>query len=364
MNRFVIGAGLFLASGFTLHAQDLLTDRGSSVVIKKDVSAHANMLTPEIPKDVAESIKAAPNIRSVIPISGSESFGQQVIKADEIVFDAGSRLVFTNLKAPWIAIAARRIKFRDPIGYSFIERDMNVRSGANGRTGNTGQRGADDYGETNRRGNDGHPGGTGGNGSVGERLQLPTIYIIAERLLDDRNQEIPAGLLNLAILACGIDGGMGGAGGRGGDGGNAGNGKEGASGAFDCKEGPGPGGNGGTSGAGGRGGDGGSGGSGGTIIFVSLQRGADTFSYSRVNNQGGLGGVAGRGGAPGNPGNGGGGAGRNGWCGPSGPGSPGGFPSPINLGDGAAGATGAKGEMYVISLKDLSMFFGEAPVQN
>jgi hypothetical protein len=364
MNRFVISAGLFLASGYALQAQEILTDRSSSVVIKKDVSDYTNGLTPEIPKEVADAIKASPNIRNVIPITGSESFGQQIIKADEIVFDAGSRLIFTNLKAPWIAIVAKRIKFRDPLNYSFIERDMNVRNGATGRTGNTGQRGADDYGETNRRGNDGHPGGTGGNGTVGERLQLPTIYIIAERLIDDRNQEIPAGLLNLAVLARGIDGGIGGSGGRGGDGGNAGNGKEGASGAFDCKEGPGPGGNGGTAGMGGGGGDGASGGSGGTIIFVSLQRGADTFSYSRVNNQGGLGGVAGRGGAPGNPGNGGGGAGRNGWCGPSGPGSPGGFPSPVNLGDGATGANGIKGEMYVIALKDLSLFFSETFTQN
>jgi len=364
MNRFVLGAGLFLASGYALQAQEVLTDRGSSVVIKKDVSAHANVLTPEIPREVADSIKTAPNIRNVIPITGSESFGQQIIKADEIVFDAGARLIFTNIKAPWIAIAARRIKFRDPLGYSFIERDMNVRSGATGLTGNTGQRGADDYGETNRRGNDGHPGGTGGHGGVGERLQLPTIYIVAEQLLDDRNQEIPAGLLNLAILARGIDGGVGGPGGRGGDGGHAGNGKEGATSPFDCKEGPGPGGDGGTAGMGGRGGDGGSGGAGSTIIFVSLQRGADTFSYSRVNNQGGLGGIGGRGGAPGTPGNGGGGAGRNGWCGPSGPGSPGGFPPSVNLGDGATGAMGTKGEMYVITLKDLSRFFGSAPVQN
>jgi hypothetical protein len=336
MNRFLAGAGLLFASSFVVQAQQMPIGGGNSDFIKRDVSANANTLTPEIPKEVADSIKSAPVIRSVIPITGSESFGQQIIKADEIVFDAGSRLVVTNLKAPWIAIAARRIKFRDPLSYSFIERDMSVRSGAVGRAGTIGQRGADDLGETNRRGNDGHPCGTGGNGTPGERLQLPTIFIIAEQLLDDRNQEIPAGLLNLGVLARGIDGGSGGPGGAGGDGGNAGNGKEGADTPFECREGPGPGGNGGTAGMGGRGGDGGIGGNGATIIFVSLQRGADTFSYSRVNNQGGLGGLGGRGGSPGQPGRGGGGAGRNGWCGPSGPGSPGGFPAPVNLGDGAA----------------------------
>jgi hypothetical protein len=326
-------------------------------IYKKDVSQFQGALTPEIPKEVADAIKAAPNIRNVIPITGSESFGQQIIKADEIVFDARAHLVFTNLRAPWVAVVAKRLKFRDPLQYSFVERDMNVKSGAAGRIGTAGTRGADDYGETNRRGNNGHPGGPGGTGGRGETLQLPTLYIIAEQLLDEKNQQIPAGILNLAVLVRGIDGGQGGQGGRGGDGGNAGNGKEGASGLFDCREGPGPGGDGGTAGMGGKGGDAGTGGNGGTVIFVSLPQGADTFSYSRVNNQGGLAGLSGRGGSPGAPGRGGDGAPRNGWCGPSGPGSTGGYPSPVNLGDGSPATEGAKGEMYVIALKDLGPFF-------
>jgi hypothetical protein len=327
------------------------------VFITRDLSAFVAATTPDVPKEVAAAIKAAPAIKQVIPVTGTESFGQQVIKADEIVFDSGAHLVFTNLGAPWIAIVAHRFKFRDPLSYSFIERDMNVRAGADGAQGAQGARGADDFGETNRRGNDGHPGGPGGPGGVGKTVQLPTLYIIAEKLLDDKDKEIPAGILNLAVLARGIDGGNGGIAGRGGDGGHAGNGKEGATGPFDCKEGPGPGGNGGTAGMGGHGGDGGAGGNGGTVIFVALKPASEAFSYSRVNNQYGLGGNFGRGGSPGNPGAGGGGAGRNGWCGPSGPGSPGAFPNPVNLGDGNPGANGTKGEMYVITLANLGAFF-------
>ncbi|ACB28409.1 hypothetical protein [Methylobacterium radiotolerans] len=330
-------------------------------VAKSDISTkNYNDLSssnPDIPKDVADAIKAAANVKDVIPISGSESFAQQVVKSDEIVFDRGSHLVIKNLSAPWIAIAAKNIKFRDPINYSFIERDYTITSAPDGKNGATGAKGPDDFGETNRRGNDGHPGGPGLAGSAGSSMPLPTIYIIAGKLLDDKNQEIPAGILNLAVLARGVDGGMGGTGGRGGNGGHAGNGKEGASGGFDCKEGPGPGGNGGVAGMGGPGGPGGAGSDGGTIIFVSLKQGAETFTYARVNNQGGIGGIGGRGGPPGSPGAGGGGAGRNGWCGPSGPGSPGTYPSPVNYGDGKNGPDGKKGEMRVISVPNIDIFF-------
>jgi hypothetical protein len=312
---------------------------------------------PQIPAEIAAGIKSAPTIKSILPITGSERFGQQVIKADEIVFDASAHLVFTNLSAPWVGIAARKIKFRNPNAYSFIERDMTVSNATRGVDGQPGARGADRPGETNRRGNDGDPGGPGGQGGIGGTMNLPTLYIVAEQLIDERDTEIPAGLINLAVLLRGVDGGQGGTGGRGGDGGNAGNGKEGATGAFDCREGPGPGGNGGPSGQGGRGGPGGTGSKGGDVIFVSLKNGAECFTYARVNNQGGLGGQGGRGGSPGTPGAGGQGAGRNGWCGPSGPGLPGGYPTPPNLGDGAGAAEGEKGTMFVVALPNLHAFF-------
>ncbi|MEY9750161.1 hypothetical protein ABIF65_009535 [Bradyrhizobium japonicum] len=355
MKSLLLGTSLLVAFTPSAFAESIFVDRGA--IVSRDVSESDVVAPPEVPKEIADAIKAAPKIRNVIPITNSETFTQQVIKADEIVFDKNSHLVLANFSYPWVAIAAKNLKFRDASAYSFIERDMSVRAGTDGRQGSPGLRGPDDYGETNRRGNDGHPGQPGGLGGSGGFITLPTIYIIAEKLLDDKNKEIPPGILNLAVLVRGVDGGAGGPGGRGGDGGHAGNGKEGASGAFDCHEGPGPGGNGGAAGPGGHGGNGGNGGAGATIVFVSLKRGADTFSYSRVNNQGGLGGLGGRGGSPGTPGGGGGGAGRNGWCGPSGPGSPGDYPNPANLGIGSPGSEGGKGEMFVVAVKNLDPYF-------
>ncbi|MCU4180588.1 hypothetical protein [Bosea sp. BH3] len=327
-----------------------------SEITLRDLSNGPIGLPPQIPKKIADSIKSAPNIKDILPITGSESFNQQIIKAEDIVFDKDSKLIIKNLSNEWIAIAARRIKFRDPLTYSFIERDMSMNSAPDGRAGATGPRGADRPGETNRRGNNGDPGGPGGTGEPGATRQLPTIYIIAEQLLDENSKPIPPGILNLALIVRGFDGGMGGAGGRGGDGGNAGNGKEGADSLFDCKEGPGPGGDGGAAGMGGMGGAAGNGGAGATLVFVSLKQGAETFSYSRVNNQGGRAGLPGRGGPPGLPGRQGDGAPRNGWCGPSGPGSPGSYPNPANLGNGSIGQDGPKGEMFIVSVTSLDDF--------
>jgi hypothetical protein len=355
MKSIVLGLGALLACTSASFAENLFVER--SAISSKDMSELDLAVPAEVPKEIADAIKASPKIKSVIPITNSESFSQQVIKADEIVFDKGAHLILSNFSYPWVAIVTKTLKFRDDSAYSFLERDMSVRTGADGQAGAQGSKGADNFGETNRRGNDGNPGGAGGMGGGGKTVTLPTVYVIAEKLLDDKGKEIAPGILNLAVLMRGIDGGAGGQGGRGGDGGHAGNGKEGATGPFDCHEGPGPGGNGGTAGSGGRGGAGAAGGAGATLVFVSLKRGAETFSYSRVNNQGGLGGIGGRGGSPGTPGGGGGGAGRNGWCGPSGPGSPGDYPNPANAGYGLPGSDGAKGEMFTIAVKNLDPYF-------
>src|SRR5450756_1544422 len=264
MKSTVVGFCSLLACASASFAEDAFVAR--SAVSTRDVSEGDSVAPPEIPKEIAAAIKAAPKIRSVIPITNSESFSQQVIKADEIVFDGNAHLVLNNFSYPWVAIATKSLKFRDASAYSFIERDMSVRAGSDGQPGAQGVKGADDFGETNRRGNDGHPGLPGGMGSNGKSIALPTVYVIAEKVLDDKGKEIAPGILNLAVLVRGIDGGAGGQGGRGGDGGHAGNGKEGATGPFDCHEGPGPGGNGGAAGPGGRGGAGAAGGVGATIV--------------------------------------------------------------------------------------------------
>ncbi|MGO7533504.1 hypothetical protein [Rhizobium leguminosarum] len=144
-----------------------------NTVFKQRVAEYAG-LPSTIPQEVADAIKGATNIKTVIPITGAEKFSEQVIKADEIVFDTKSHLIVSNLQAPWIAIVAKKVRFRDPLSYSFIERDLSVRSADPGSEGQTGAKGKDDYGETNRRGNDGHPGAPGAPGGTGGTLQLPS----------------------------------------------------------------------------------------------------------------------------------------------------------------------------------------------
>jgi hypothetical protein len=310
-----------------------------------------------LPPEIEAAIKAAKLTQSLIPISGEEKFSQQIIKADEISFADGARLTLTNVNAPWIVVAARRIKFARPENYSVIQRDTTVRKASSGAAGTAGAQGADDLGETGRRGNDGKPGGAGGAGGPGETRKLPTVYIIAGQLLDPKGQ-IPPGLLNVVLNFTGIDGGDGGAGGTGGNGGRAGNGKKGAAGLIDCKEGGGPGGNGGTAGQGGLGGPAGRGGDGASIIFVVTQPVYDVFSYARINNVGGWQGTPGVGGAAGRPGPGGRGAPSNGLCKPTGEGSPGGYASPASLGPGQTNVGGNKGSVTAAIVGSVDNLFG------
>lgn len=304
-------------------------------------------LPPELPPEIVQAIRKAPKIQTILPISTAEKFNQQVIKADEIVFQSGGRIILTNLNLPWVVIAAKSIKFNFPDTYSFIQRDPSVVTAAAGGPGGAGTDQPDTTTETGRTGDPGRDGGQGGLGGGGGRQSLPDIYIITNDFLDPAGP-VPPGLLNLALLVNGVDGGPGGDGGKGGNGGRGGPGKEGASSAFDCKEGGGPGGRGGLAGRGGRGGDGGVGGNGANLIYVSTRAGVDKLSFVRVNNIYGRGGNPGRGGVPGSPGGGGPGASANGWCRPTSAGEGGDYPSPASHGPGARGADGAKGSVQAI----------------
>lgn len=328
------------------------------VVLMASVNANAQIAPDgKLPPEIEAAIKAAPLTQSLIPISGEEKFGQQIIKADEISFADSARLTLTNVNAPWIVVAARRIKFARPENYSVIQRDPTVRKAANGSAGAMGPNGADDLGETGRRGNDGKPGGPGGSGGPGQSKQLPTIYIVAGQLLDPKGP-IPPGVLNVVLNFTGTDGGDGGAGGAGGNGGRAGNGKKGATSIVDCKEGGGPGGNGGAAGQGGIGGPAGRGGDGANIVFVVTQPVYDVFSYARINNVGGWQGTPGAGGPAGRPGRGGQGAPRNGFCNPTGDGSPGGYPSPATQGPGQSNVGGVKGSVTAAIVTSVDNMFG------
>ncbi|ARO31723.1 hypothetical protein NXC14_CH03838 [Rhizobium sp. NXC14] len=253
---------------------------------------HAGMLAVDIPGEVLDAIKNA-SVISVIPINSEESFGQQVIKADQIVFAPGSRMVLKGLNYPWIAVVTKQLRFSDPSQFSFIMRDPAVVSAADGNAGTTGSKGLDGTGEVNRQGNPGLAGQDGTAGEPGATQQLPTIYIIAGEILDPGGA-IP-GFLNFGISVAGINGGDGARGGTGGAGGPGARGKEGASSLFDCKEGPGRGGRGGDGGRGGRGGDAGNGGNGANIVYVTLADGMQVLSYARVNDRGGLAGAYGMG---------------------------------------------------------------------
>lgn len=343
------------------HAQDVRTiDLTRTPPIRaakaSDGKPPAMALPGEIPPEVVEALKRAPVTRTIIPIRGNEEFGEQVVKADEIVFSEGSALTLTNLQAPWIVVAAKRIKFNDPERWSYIRRSPAAEGGATGTQGATGNKGADEGGETGRTGNPGHPGGPGGPGGSGGTVQMPDIYIVAGEFLDPSGP-LPAGLLNMVLFFPGLDGGTGGEGGRGGGGGRGGPGKEGATSLFDCKEGGGPGGRGGDGGSGGRGGDGGAGSAGGRLTYVTTKTGAEVLSYVRVNNVGGRGGIAGRGGAPGTPGGGGPGARANGFCRGTSSGPAGGYPTPVNLGGGANGGDGDKGSVTAIIVPSVDPLF-------
>lgn len=320
----------------------------------QDASRTAPTVAEALPADVLAAVRTATAVRSIYPVSGQETFPDQILKADEIVFGPASALTLTALDKPWIAIIARRWKFADAAQWVRIAR-ANVRASA-GAEGPAGAKGADRPGERNRKGYDGDNGAPGGDGSAGATLPLPHIYIVGEQFTSPDGQPLP-GSLHLSLGFQGIGGGTGGAGGRGGDGGHAGNGKEGAMGVIDCRSGGGEGGNGGASGAGGRGGPGGTGGNGADITYISLPDGIEQLSYARVVNVEGVGGMGGRPGKAGTPGNGGKGGRRNGLCKPKADGSPGERPTPADGGYGPDGADGKKGQVTAITVGSLSPLF-------
>lgn len=309
-----------------------------------------------LPPAVIDAIKAAAIVKTIYPVTGTEYFDGDVLKADEIVFASGSRLVLRGVNRPWIAIVAKKVKFADVTAWSRIERDMSAVSGPDGSSGPNGANGGRGQDDIGRAGGPGGAGGDGGTGAAGQTRGLPHIYFIAGEVTSPDSTPLP-GYLRLSLLFPGIDGGNGGPGGNGGAGGRGGNGKEGATSLFDCKEGGGPGGTGGSGGRGGRGGRGGDGGAGSNITYMSTAAGIELLPYAKVVNVGGEGG---RGGPPGNagvPGGGGDGGRANGFCGSKPAGSSGSSPNPPTLGTGAPGADGAKGTVTAVTVKSFAPLF-------
>ncbi|MFC5460728.1 hypothetical protein [Massilia niabensis] len=327
----------------------------SSAIAQDNNLGTAENLGKAVPPDVLDAIKKATSVTTVFPVNPGEKFAGQVLKADEIVFAPGATLTLTNLKVPFIVIAAKRWKFADATITTKIERDPSVK-GSNGMPGATGGNGLDGSGEVNRRGNDGVRGEAGKLGADGQELKMPHIYLVAGDLTSPKGEPLP-GFLRLTLVALGIDGGAGGNGGKGGNGGRGAGGKKGATSGFDCKDGPGRGGTGGVAGQGGQGGKGGNGSDGAAITVIGPKPATELFSYARIFNDGGVGGRAGRPGAPGQVGRGGGAAPRNGWCGSGQPGDAGDYPDPLDQGTRGPGSDGAKGQTTLITVNNLSPIF-------
>lgn len=316
--------------------------------------SEAENIGKAIPSNVLDALKKAKEIKKIFPVNSGERFDGQILKADEIIFAPGSTLTITNTNVPFIVISAKRWKFADAAVTSKIM--IAPTSADRGEEGSNGIDGTDGAGEVNRRGNNGSPGLPGKPGGDGGTLSLPHIYLIAGDITSPNGEPLP-GFLRFVIAAAGFDGGDGGAGGNGGNGGKGAQGKKGATSVVDCSSGAGPGGTGGDAGQGGKGGNGGNGTDGADITIVGTSSVNEIFSYARIFNEGGYGGRPGRSGLPGRVGKGGLQAGSNGWCKSSLPGDAGNYPEPIDLGDGEPGGNGKKGDVTLITVKDLYPVF-------
>ncbi|HDR2706070.1 hypothetical protein [Enterobacter mori] len=314
----------------------------------------AENLGKAIPPNVLNALKNATDVKKIFPVNPGERFDGQVLKADEIIFAPGATLTLTNTSAPFIVISAKRWKFADAEVTTKIM--IAAAQASDGEDGDNGQDGKNGEGEINRRGNDGKPGLPGEPGKNGETSSQPHIYLVAGELTSPNGEPLP-GSLRLAVVASGIDGGNGGTGGKGGNGGRGAPGKKGATSAVDCSSGPGKGGTGGSAGQGGKGGLGGDGANGSDITVVGTRSVNELFSYARIFNDGGFGGRPGRSGLPGKIGLGGIQAGPNGWCKSGQPGDAGDYPEPLDLGDGEAGKDGTKGDVTLVTVKNLSPVF-------
>jgi hypothetical protein len=240
-------------------------------------------------------------------IQGEYRHDWATLVADSIVFEPGSRLVFTGAKTSDgdrgdRYLSARTIEVRpgSPAPVIAWSRDASPKPipPAVGKATAGSMGGAE--------GSDGGPGEDGRIGNVGyPGRSAPTIYVIFGRFR--------GGPLVLDVR--GEDGGQGGPGQTGGDGGIGRTGKAAVAGLIDCSSGGGDGGKGGKAGRGGLGGTGGPGGTGGNAIIVTtsdlLGKAINLFI---VDVSPGKGGPGGQGGIPGNPGRGGEGASGVGLC--------------------------------------------------
>lgn len=257
-------------------------------------------------------------IGSII-ISGPTYFDEQIIAAEEIIFQDGGYILL-NPDHPWVAVIADRFVVPILLQSSGIRYRDHPRL-PDGTDGRHGAAGDDPIG-----GSGPSPGRAGGPGSDGVAAGiLPPVYIQVAAIVVSGRSEVPE---PLPIATWELDGyvfdiawrypshpfslnfsGINGSnGGRGGDGGRGGRGRHGRN-ALDgwgwCDAGPGDGGTGARGGAGGRGGRGGDGGQGSQLILRVTEQSLAHFRRMWIGNSGGQGGRGGFGGGGGSGGNGG-----------------------------------------------------------
>lgn len=312
-----------------------------------------NNLTDALPQEVFELLNSTERISEIFPVNNGERFAQQILKADEIIFQPMATLTFTNTDVPFLVAYAKRWKIKDNSFPLVIELDRSVR-GFDGADGTKGASGANGVGETDRHGHNGNAGGAGTDGGNGEAKTNPTVYLIMDELVCI-NEDQDVNDSKLVLDFDGIAGGDGGDGGEGGNGGNGASGKRGAMGFLECKEGAGRGGNGGSSGSGGAGGNGGNGSNGSDIYIITTESVAESFvNIAKFDIKGGFGGRGGRAGRAGKPGRAGRGGSSNGLCGRGSDGNDGGYPNPESLADGSDGVDGEKGKVYKVIVNDVA----------
>lgn len=246
------------------------------------VKAEAKLGTGTLPPEVEAAILATATFGDVFPVVGTRAFGEQVLKAKTITFQAGATLQLTNYSAPWLAIVCENMQFVDTDTVASIVLASGWRATEYPPAATPPRAPAGAAGGVTQRGQDGKPGAVGAAGHHGDDAPpVPTLYIVCGAVADKQSHPIPAAM-TLAVQATGHNGGNagnGGDGGGGGDGGNGGNGKMGN--IFEgCKHSACSGGTGGVGGKGGPGGIGGAGANGGNVVVVGPEPSRVSLSYA------------------------------------------------------------------------------------
>jgi len=283
----------------------------------------------------ADPLKSIKNSEFIV--KGNMRFDGWFLKADRIIFEPGSSLVFSrtalsNRRQFWIV--AKEIVVKDANAPGVISWEKSVTPAPPSAPGE-----APAGPNATVDGNAGSPGNTGNSGATGYSGEnAPQITLVVTT--------VPTS--GVTVDLTGGNGGQGGQGMKGGRGGSGAGGRVGSQGGFGCLAGAGNGGSGGAGGAGGLGGEGGVGGNGGSFLIVSEAELLPTLTQKfRVRVSSAQGGTAGQGGPGGDGGAGGRGGSENlpycrgnGNQGPAGPTGPAGA-------IGAAGQNGQEGDFTV-----------------